>query len=91
MPVTSISQVLGSGTTWGGGVQSLMHVPVTLLPSVVPNENMALVIVESVVIPSSAREKVAVPVMKGLCGPFPAILPLALLYTLLPSGPPIRV
>jgi len=66
--------------------------PVTLLPAVVPKENVALVTV--VLWSTPARpviENVAVWLRKGLCGPFPAIEPLALVYgpgpIISPEGP----
>src|SRR5262249_42400933 len=53
--------------------------PTTFEPAVVPKENVAPVTVESAVSPEMATTNVAVPSMNGLCGPLPAIEPLALL------------
>ena len=63
--------------------------PATLTPLVVPNENIALVMVVSAVIPASEMANIAVWLRNGLWGPFPAIDPLALLYTPLALGGPI--
>ena len=52
--------------------------PVTLMPAVVPNENTALVIRVAAVMAALLIVNVAVWLMNGLCGPFPAIEPLAL-------------
>src|SRR5215472_10684753 len=61
------------------------------MPSVVPNENVALVIVVADVTPGTSSVNVAVPSRNGLCGLLPAIEPFALLYTSPgPDGPIIR-
>ena len=58
-------------------------------PSVVPNENVALVMSVLSVMPASEITNNADWLRNRLCGPFPAIEPLALLYTLPASGGPI--
>ena len=65
-------------------------VPVTNTPSVVPNENITPVIVASAVGSSKSITKPAVWLRNGLCGSFPAMEELALLYDPLASGGPIR-
>jgi hypothetical protein len=73
----------GSGTADG--------TPVTLMPAVVPNENVALVMVVLGVMPKSEITNIAVWLRNGLCAGFPAIEPLALLYVPpLPGGPKMR-
>ncbi len=66
--------------------------PVTLIPAVVPKENVALVIVVVWSTPESpVIENVAVWLIKGLCGPFAAMEPLAFVYgpgpIISPEGP----
>src|SRR6266404_9169527 len=68
----------GSGTVVPGGV------------AVVPNWITTLLNVEFTVTPGAMSEKVVVPTRNGLCGSFPAILPLAFAYAPLPV-PPIIV
>jgi hypothetical protein len=66
--------------------------PGTFSPATVPKENVAAVTVVSAVMPGTERWKLTAPARNGLWGPLPAMLPLALLYVLLPAlGPPIMV
>ena len=51
----------------------------TLTPGVVPNEMLTLLSCETLVSPEIDSVNVAVWSINGLCGPFPAIEPLALL------------
>ena len=61
-----------SGTFEPGGI------PETLIPALVPNEKVALVTVVSIFTPGMlVMTKVALKLRKGLCGPFPAMEPLA--------------
>jgi len=53
--------------------------PGTLTPAVVPNEKLKLLICDTLVNPAILNVNVADWFMNGLCGPFPAIEPLALL------------
>src|SRR4029077_18605513 len=82
-PAASSGKEVGSGTGVPGvpGTRSA--------PSVVPNEKVALSTGVPAVTPVMSRRNVADPLRNGLCGPLPAIEPLALLYTLLPSGGPM--
>src|SRR5215510_12602781 len=67
------SMLAGSGTDWvSGGV------------AVVPNWITTLLNVELTVTPGTTRVRVKVPAKNGLCGSFPAMLPLALAYAPLP-------
>jgi len=58
-PDPKSKRVDGSGTRPPG-------TPATLLPSVVPKENVALLTSEAAVTPTTCRSNVAVPAMKGL-------------------------
>ena len=61
------------------------------MPAVVPNENVALVMLVLGVMPVSEITNIAVWLRNGLCAGFPAIEPLALLYVPpLPGGPKMR-
>ena len=68
VPKPSKSCVLGSGT---------LGVPVTFIPEVVPKEKVAEVMVVPAVIPDPVITNIAPPLRNGLCGLFPAMLPLA--------------
>ncbi len=78
-PVPRSSMLAGSGvcTIWGG-------------VAVVPNWITTLLNVELTVTPGTMTLKVTVPTKNGLCGLFPAMLPLAFAYVPLPV-PPIIV
>jgi len=66
--------------------------PGTFSPATVPKENVAAVTVVSDVMPGTERRKLTAPARNGLWAPLPTMLPLALLYVLLPVlGPPIMV
>ena len=69
VPKPSKSDVLGSGTVLG--------VPLTFIPGVVPKEKVAEVMVVLAVIPDPVITNVATPLRNGLCGLLPAMLPLA--------------
>jgi len=64
--------------------------PTTLEPAVVPNEKVAAVTVVAAVMVPSVIVNVAVWLRNGLCGPLPAIEPLALLNVAPPGGPMIK-
>ena len=69
IPKPSRNCALGSGTARG--------VPTTLIPEVVPNEKVAEVMVVLEVMSGPVMTNVAEPFRNGLCGLFPAMLPLA--------------
>jgi hypothetical protein len=58
-PIPAITTELGSGTE---------GTPATLIPEVVPNENVTEVMVVSAVIPDPVIENVATSFRNGLCG-----------------------
>src|SRR5262245_43720022 len=68
-PVPSNSMLVGSGTCGGVGPGGV---------AVVPNWTTTLLNVELAVTPATDNTNVAVPLRNGLCGLFPAMLPLAL-------------
>src|SRR5689334_15087632 len=76
-PVPSNNILAGSGTVVGGVAS-------------VPNWITTLLNVELTVTPGATSVSVNVPARNGLCGSFPAILPLAFAYAPLPV-PPISV
>ena len=69
VPKPSNSDALGSGTVVG--------VPLTFIPDVVPKEKVAAVMVVLAVIPDPEIINIAPPLRNGLCGLLPAMLPLA--------------
>src|ERR1041384_6229892 len=77
-PVPSNNMLAGSGVWVVGGVAS------------VPNWITTLLNVELTVTPGTTSVRVNVPAKNGLCGSFPAKLPLAFAYAPLPV-PPIMV
>lgn len=70
-PIPSSAIVVGSGT-------ELVGVPASVLPAVVPNENVAAVIVVLAVTVGTEIVNVVPLSRNGLCGPLPAIEPFAL-------------
>jgi hypothetical protein len=79
------SPVRKSGSAPGSGIGETPGTPATFTPEVVPNENVAPVINVAAVMPAREISNVAVWLRNGLCGPLPAIEPLALVN--MPAGP----